>query len=183
MANNVQDNHRLQPRIQPRIQTSVPRTDLTFAELVKREGVVSLIVAVALPLLAGILVSMYIGPSGGYKDSSNSKALSLFFGLIWITYPVMGLASWLFWVNGGIEKEPLGVGAYVLQLGCSLLWSVLFFGDRNIGGAFGACLALDFFVLMCIGGFQEVSEGATKLMFAYLLWAAIASFLTWQTWR
>ena len=179
-AGNVEDSGRM-------LHTLVAKEKRKFLQLVRREVVkglkkesyVSLIVAVGLPLVAGVCVSVLrppVRPSEWYMDLNKPAWITgPIFSLIWIMYPIMGLASWLVWADGGFEKGISPLVYYFLQLGLILLWSV-----HEIGFALADILAVDFFVLTCIGGFDRVSPRSSGgfLMEIYFGWTVFASFLT-----
>jgi benzodiazapine receptor len=178
---NVEDNGRM-------LRTFVAKKKRNFLELLRREVVkglkgasyVSLIVAVGLPLVAGVCVSV-LRPSEWYMDLNKPAWITgPIFSLIWIMYPIMGLASWVVWADGGFEKNRNPLVCYFLQLGLILLWSVHFFWDHEIGFALADILAVDFFVLSCIGNFYQVSprSSGSFLMMIYFVWTVFASFLT-----
>lgn len=150
-------------------------------EVAHKPGVPSLAVAVALPLVLGTVVGMLCGPNQWYKDL-NKPAWTPpgpIFGLIWtMVYPLMGLASWLVWANGGFQKQAFPLGVYFVQLALNLLWSVIFFGMQNITLAFVDILALAAAVFTSIGAFQPVNPVAANLMKAYFLWVLFAALLT-----
>jgi len=153
------------------------------AEVVKRPGVPSLIVAIALPLVLGMLVSLFNGPNTWYL-SLNKPVFTPpgpIFGLIWtLIYPLMGLASWLVWADGGFQKHSFPLGVYFVQLALNLMWSVIFFRWHNITLAFVDILALAAAVFTAIGAFQPINHVAANLMKVYFAWVLFASFLTFS---
>jgi len=167
----------------PTQQKYVSKAYRKSAEVVKRPGVPSLIVAVAVPLVLGMVVSMFNGPSLWYKELRKPAWTppGPIFGLIWtFIYPLMGLASWLVWADGGFQRNAFPLGAYFVQLGLNLLWSVLFFRYHSITLAFVDILALAAAVFTCIGAFQPVNHVAANLMKVYFAWVLFASFLTFS---
>lgn len=167
----------------PTQQKYVAKAYRKTAEVAKRPGVPSLIVFVALPLVSGMLVSMFNGPSQWYKDLSKPAWTppGPIFGLIWtMIYPLMGLASWLVWADGGFQRNAFPLGAYGVQLALNLMWSVLFFRWHSIAGAFVDVLALAAAVFTCVGAFQPVNHVAANLMKVYFAWVLFASFLTFS---
>lgn len=167
----------------PTQQKYVAKAYRKTAEVAKRPGVPSLIVFVAFPLVCGLLVSMFNGPNTWYNEL-NKPAWTPpgpIFGLIWtMIYPLMGLASWLVWADGGFQRNAFPLGAYGVQLALNLMWSVLFFRWHTITGAFIDILALAAAVFTCIGAFQPVNHVSANLMKIYLAWVLFASFLTFS---
>lgn len=165
----------------PTQQKYVAKAYRKTTEVAKKPGVPSLIVACALPLAAGFLVSMFASPDQWYKNLNKPSWTppGPLFGLIWtFIYPVMGLASWLFWADGGFQRNGFALGAYFVQLGLNLLWSVLFFKFHSVTLAFVDILALGAAVFTTIGAFQPVNHIAANLMKIYFGWVVFASVLT-----
>lgn len=167
----------------PTQQKYVSKAYRKTAEVARRPGVPSLIVFVAFPLAAGMLVSLFNGPSQWYNELSKPAWTppGPIFGLIWtFIYPLMGLASWLVWANGGFQRNAFPLGAYLVQLALNLLWSVLFFRLHTLTGALVDVLALAAAVFTCVGAFQPVNHVAANLMKVYFAWVLFASFLTFS---
>lgn len=106
------------------------------------------------------------------------------FGPVWTTlYLLMGLASYLVF-RKGIEKKEVRValGVYALQLVLNVLWSMVFFGLKDIG------LALIVIALLWVGIvatmilFARVSKIAMLLLVPYLLWVSFATYLNYAFW-
>ena len=167
----------------PTDQKYVARAYRKSAEVVKKPGVPSLIVAVAIPFVAGMIVAMFNGPNQWYKDLNKPfwTPPGPIFGAIWtLIYPLMGLASWLVWADGGFQKQSFPLGVYFVQLFLNLMWSVFFFRMHNITLAFVDALALAAAVFTSIGAFQPVNHVAANLMKIYFVWVLFASFLTFS---
>ena len=65
------------------------------------------------------------------------------FGPVWtILYILMGVAAWLVWQRYGLAGAVWPLGLFILQLVLNTLWSYLFFGLQNPGGAFLDIVAL-----------------------------------------
>ncbi|XP_002970301.2 translocator protein [Selaginella moellendorffii] len=151
----------------------------------QRGGVRSLAIAVAAPFLLGAAIGFLFGPDKWYanlqKPSWNPPGW--LFGTVWSAiYPLMGLASWLVWANGGWHKQSYPLTLYVVQLGLNLLWSAAFFGLHNPLLALADIVVLVVVVLACIAAFKPVNHVAANLMQVYLAWILFALALNASIW-
>ena len=56
-----------------------------------------------------------------------------FIGTVWfILYTLMAIAAWLIWISGSFDQISIQMFLFFVQLGLNALWSVLFFGIRNL---------------------------------------------------
>eukprot|EP00879_Flechtneria_rotunda_P011725 GHRR01012246.1.p3 GENE.GHRR01012246.1~~GHRR01012246.1.p3 ORF type:complete len:126 (+),score=22.26 GHRR01012246.1:181-558(+) len=97
----------------------------------------SLAIAVILPLIGGGLGSVAVANNintwyrGINKPSWNPP--DWLFGPVWTAlYAMMGLASYLVWLEGGFEHQAVPLGVYGLQLLLNILWTPLFFGAHRL---------------------------------------------------
>jgi hypothetical protein len=90
------------------------------AEVMKKPGVPSLLIAVGIPLIAGIIVGLVYSPSGAWYSQLEKpwwNPPGFLFGAAWsVLYPVMGLASWLVWADGGFQRQGYPLSLYGAQL-------------------------------------------------------------------
>jgi tryptophan-rich sensory protein len=152
------------------------------AEVVKKPGVQSLLIAVGIPLIAGIADGLVNSPSGAwYKqlDKPWWNPPGFLFGAAWsVLYPVMGLASWLVWADGGFQKQGYPLALYAAQLLLNLAWPALFFGAHSIGLALVDIIILAILVALTVAAFQRVNHVAGHLLKPYLAWVIFATALT-----
>jgi translocator protein len=107
------------------------------------------------------------------------------FGPVWTAlYALMAISAWLIWqpsgFNGG-AVVPLGV--FLGQLVLNTLWSILFFGQHNIGGALVDIALLWLSILAMIVLFYRRHRAAGLLQLPYLAWVSFASVLNYEIWR
>lgn len=101
-------------------------------------------------------------------------------GSVWtVLYLLMAVAAWLVW-----RKKPLDVTTFALllwigQLALNVLWSVIFFGMRNPGAAFGELVVLWILILATTVAFARISVPAGLLFVPYLAWVTFAGYLNW----
>lgn len=152
-------------------------------------GFLSLLVALALPLVAGGLGGWATASSVGTwyaglaKPSFNPP--SWVFGPVWTAlYLMMGVASWLVWRVGPERPEVRwALAAYLVQLVLNGLWSFAFFGRRSpllgLVDIVALWLALGLTILL----FVRLSKPATALMLPYWAWVTFATVLNAALWR
>lgn len=148
------------------------------------ERVISLVVAVALPFVAGVANALLNNPNSAWYKNLKKPSFNppdWLFGVAWgILYPVMGLASWLVWSEGGFKKQLYPLAAYTVQLIINLLWPVIFFRAQKIRLALIDISALVVAVGITIVLFKPVNPLAAYLLIPYFAWVAFATFLNYK---
>ena len=107
------------------------------------------------------------------------------FPVVWTAlFLMMGLASFLVWDS---QEQGRRVGGalelYGLQLGSSLIWTVLFFTGRRYALAFFWLIAYWLLILGTALSFARRSRAAGWLMAPYLAWVAFAGYLNFAIWQ
>ena len=59
------------------------------------------------------------------------------------------------------------------------MWSIIFFGQRNIPGAFAEILVLLALIVVVIKKFYKIDKRAAYLLIPYLVWVSFASYLNY----
>lgn len=149
-----------------------------------------LIIAIVVSELAGIIGSIFTTPaikSGWYatlaKPALNPPAWV--FGPVWTTlYALMGIALWLVWTEVDTDRKTKqrAFVFFFAQLGLNALWSIIFFGQQSVGGAFREIIALWVLILITIRYFAKISKSAAWLMVSYILWVSFAAYLNYSIW-
>ena len=84
------------------------------------------------------------------------------------------------------RRQPSGRGRVVAwwsaQLLLNLLWSLVFFGRRAIGPAFGEILVLWLAIAATIRAASEQRPAAAALLVPYLGWTSFAAILNGSIW-
>jgi benzodiazapine receptor len=140
----------------------------------------SLLVAVSIPLVLGMIDGIVSSPGPWYLTLKKPwwNPPGFLFGLAWsVLYPIMGLASWLVWADGGFDKQGYPLTLYGVQLALNLAWPVLFFRSHAIVVALFDILALVVAVVMTVSAFQPVNHVAANLLKPYLVWVTFAAAL------
>ena len=106
------------------------------------------------------------------------------FGPAWlILYTLMGISLYLVWEKGLKNKEvKRSVVVFGVQLALNSLWSVLFFGLKNLMLAFIEIIALWAFIAISIVSFYKISKKAALLLVPYILWVSFAALLNYSVW-
>lgn len=106
------------------------------------------------------------------------------FAPVWTTlYGLMGIAVWLVWRGGTREEVKPAITLFFVQLALNSVWSVLFFGLQNPGGALVEIVVLWLAIVATTVVFFRRSMIAGGLMIPYLLWVSFASFLNFTIWN
>lgn len=143
----------------------------------------ALVVALALPQLAGAIGSLFTFPNieSWYQFLTKPELAppNWVFGPVWTTlFVLMGIASYLVWRNGAHKREVrLALAFYVIQLVLNVLWSVVFFGLQDPQGAVAVIVILWLAIAATGYLFYRVSKLAGFLMLPYLAWVSFASYL------
>jgi len=149
---------------------------------------VGLLVWIALSLLAGVIGSLFTAHSVTTWYVALAKPSwtppSWLFGPVWtVLYLLMGLAAWLVWRKGGFAAATAPLALFLVQLALNATWSVLFFGLRRPGLAFGEIVLLWCFILATTIAFWSRRAAAAYLMLPYLGWVSFALALNLSIWR
>ncbi len=107
------------------------------------------------------------------------------FSPVWTAlYVMMAVAAWLVWRHAGgrVANARLALTLFFVQLGVNVLWSVLFFGLRQVGWAAVDNLLLLLLVVATARAFLPHSRVAALLMLPYAVWVGYAASLTVAIW-
>jgi len=151
--------------------------------------ILKITLAVAVCLLIGFLSSF------ATQSSVNDWYLTLnkpsfnppnwIFAPVWSTlYVMMGVAAGIVW-NKGFHHIWVKTALYHFgfQLLLNALWSMVFFGLKNILAALFIIIALLVAIILTIRWFNVVSKKAALLMIPYLLWVCFATALNYKIWE
>ncbi len=147
-----------------------------------------LIFTILLCQLAGIIGSLFTFSAIPtwyqtlIKPSFNPP--SWIFGPVWTTlYTMMGISLYIILSKGPKTKEvKVAVNLFVWQLIANSLWSIIFFGMKNILLALIEIVILLILVFTTIFKFYKINKIAAYLLIPYLLWGSFATFLTYTIW-
>jgi translocator protein len=106
------------------------------------------------------------------------------FGPVWtLLYILMGVALFLVWRRGWVTPGvQTAVLLFAAQLIFNLLWSVVFFGFRTIGGGLVIIVILWLLIVATIVSFFRLNAVSGVLMLPYIAWVTFASVLNATIW-
>lgn len=147
-----------------------------------------LALAIALSELAGMIGAVFTAPSvaGWYvgiaKPAFNPP--SWIFGPVWTTlFALMGIAAFLVWKKGLKRRDvKIALTIFAVQLVLNTLWSIIFFGLQNPGGALVEIVFLWLAIVATIIAFARISKPAAWLLVPYILWVSFAAYLNYTIW-
>ncbi len=106
------------------------------------------------------------------------------FGPVWLTlYTMMGIALYLIWRKKPTQKTNFAKNLFLSHLVVNTLWSLVFFGLKNLGLALVVITALWLMIAWLIKLFCPIDKRASWLLLPYLLWVTFASLLNYAIWR
>ena len=162
----------------------------------------ALLVALALPFVAAAIGASATGNAVNTWYRTLRKPAwnppSWIFGPVWTAlYTMMGIASWLVWrsahgptvQNGALlnsQKKRMvnrALALYGIHLVFNALWSVLFFGRRNIQAALAEVVVLWGLIVATLLDFYRIKPAAGWLLAPYLLWTTFATLLNAKIWQ
>jgi benzodiazapine receptor len=153
-----------------------------------RKKALKLTVCILLCELAGIIGSVFTLSSiptwyaGLQKPWFNPP--NWIFGPAWTTlYALMGIALYLAWEKGFEKrKNRIALSVFVAQLVLNAIWSLIFFGAKNLGLAFAEIILLWLAILANIILFYRIDRRAGLVLVPYILWVSFASLLNYSVW-
>jgi benzodiazapine receptor len=145
---------------------------------------ISLLIAVAIPLLIGAIGSIFTQTSVTTWYLELEKPFfnppNWAFPIAWTTlYVLMGVASWLVWLQFKSKSELVKKSLiwYSIQLIFNLMWSYLFFTLKNPALALVEILILYVLIIVTTKYFFSVNKTAGWLMIPYIAWVSFAILL------
>lgn len=106
------------------------------------------------------------------------------FGPVWtVLYLSMAIAAWLALRSAPVERRPLVLGVFALQLALNVAWSGLFFAGKSPGWALVDIALLWAAILATILVFWRYHKLAGALLVPYLLWVSFAAVLNFSLWQ
>lgn len=95
------------------------------------------------------------------------------FGPVWTTlYFLMGVSLYLVW-----KKKKTELKWFWIQLILNSLWSVTFFGLKNLIAAFIIIISLWISIFLTIDAFTKINKTSAYLLYPYLAWVSFALIL------
>jgi tryptophan-rich sensory protein len=106
------------------------------------------------------------------------------FAPVWIMlYLLMGVSFYLIWQSRGKKaNKQSAIKLFLFQLVLNSVWSIIFFGIREIGWALVEIILLVITLVLVIKKFYKIDHRAAWLLSPYLVWVSFASFLNYRFW-
>lgn len=105
------------------------------------------------------------------------------FAPVWtLLYLTMAVAAWRIWLHGAPPEKTRALQMFWFQIGLNLLWSILFFGLRQIGFALAEIVLLLLSILITTLLFWRIDRWAGMLMLPYIAWVSFATILNASLW-
>jgi tryptophan-rich sensory protein len=103
------------------------------------------------------------------------------FPIVWsVAYVLMGVALSMIASARGSTGRGLAIGIFALHLLANFAWSVIFFGQHNIGLALGDVVVMDITLAASIFLFARLRPVAAWLLAPVMAWVLFATLLNWQ---
>jgi len=150
---------------------------------------IKFIVSVLICQSAGIIGSLFTTPAISawyvYLEKPNFSPPSWLFGPVWITlYTMMGISLYLIWQKKeDVKGAWSAIIFFVVHLLINSLWSIVFFGQKSVGGALVVIVILWLMIVTLIFVFYRINKIAGYLLAPYLLWVSFAAVLNYSIWR
>lgn len=149
-----------------------------------------LIISLIIPQLAGGLGSYFtIGSVKDWYPALVKPALNppaWIFAPVWTTlFVLMGISLFLIWKSDppvAPKERRRGIILFSIQLALNTLWSIIFFGMQNPGGALVEIIFLWLAILATIIAFAKISRSAAWFLLPYILWVSFAAYLNYAIW-
>ncbi len=104
------------------------------------------------------------------------------FSLVWPLLYLLMLVSLILVYRRNANKDKAPYVWFLVQLALNLLWTPVFFGQREIGWALAIAIFLVITVAAMIRAFFRYSKAAAWLQVPYLLWGGFAVALNFVVW-
>jgi len=145
-------------------------------------------ISLLLCLGAGFLGSLFTTPAIDTWYINLDKPIfnppNWIFAPVWTTlYILMAFALLLIWQKNLKKKNVrFAFWLFIMHLAFNTLWSIIFFGLKNIALAMVDISILWVMVLALIYLFYEIDKRATWLLLPYFLWISFAALLNYCIW-
>jgi len=138
-------------------------------------------IAIAIPLVTGALSRLLSRGGMAQFGDLNQPVLSppgWLFPVVWtVLYVLMGIASYLVFVQPDSPRRTAALRVYGVQLFFNFFWSILFFRFGAYWAAFVWLILLWLLIVITMARFEGLSKTAVWLLVPYLLWVSFAGYL------
>lgn len=146
--------------------------------------ILSIVIAQAAGLIGSIFTFSAIPTWYAGLEKPFFSPPNWLFGPAWLLlYTLMGTAAYLVWKKRGISGAKSALLLYGVHLAFNALWSIIFFGMKNPGLAFGEIVILWALILVVSLKFLKIEKLAGLLFIPYIAWVTFAAILNFAVWR
>ncbi len=143
---------------------------------------VKLVACIALCLTAGVIGSYFTMDQIGSWYQTIRKPTwnppNWIFGPVWMTlYVMMGIAIWLILEKTTERPKSTALILFAIQLVLNSLWSIIFFGQHQMGWAFVEIVLLWVAILATIIAFWRITYSASIFLWPYFAWVSFCRCL------
>jgi len=150
----------------------------------KNNRFLTLVICLAIPLLAGSIGSLFTTPSIATRYATLAKptltAPNRAFGPVWTAlFILMGISLFLLIRNGIKKIQRKALWFFWIQLVLNMLWSLIFFTFHSPLFAFIEIIILWIMIAITAWMFYKNNKTAWLLFIPYLLRVLFATYLTY----
>ncbi len=147
-----------------------------------------LVISLITPQLAGLFGVLFTSSAiPTWYETLNKPIFSppnWLFGPVWTTlYLLMGISVYLIWQQLEKDKDRFverSLYIFWIHLVFNALWSVIFFGLKDVGMAFVFIAIIWAMILWMIIRFWNLDKRSSLLLTPYFLWVSFASVLNFS---
>ena len=153
----------------------------------KKFNVIKLIIAIAIPLVVGMLSSFITKDAMMSFNTMKKPPLSppgILFPIVWtILYILMGISNYIIYAyddkndTSSLNLKNKCLSLYAIQLVFNFFWSIIFFKFRLYILAFVWLIILWILVFKLRIESKKISKVASCLLIPYLVWMTFAAYL------
>lgn len=105
------------------------------------------------------------------------------FAPVWISlYTLMGCSLYLIWTEKRTKKTKNAINWFYAQLVLNTVWSIAFFGLKDIFLGLVIILALIAVLAITMIKFYRINKNSFGLLVPYFLWCCFAAILNYNLW-
>ena len=147
--------------------------------------VITVIVCLTIGFLSSFITQSSVNDWYPALNKPSFNPPNWLFAPVWSAlYLMMGVAAGVVWGKGFHHIwVKTALYHFGFQLLLNALWSMIFFGLKNILAALFVIIALLIAIIFTIRWFNVVSKKAALLMIPYLLWVCFATLLNYKIWE
>lgn len=154
-----------------------------MSKAITKTNWITLIIFIVICQLTGMFGSAFTAPSIPtwyvFLNKPFFTPPSWLFAPVWILlYTLMGISAYRVWVSSvKTDEKHIALRFFFIQLSINLIWSLIFFGLKNLTLALVDIFLLLIFLVITIAKFQKIDKVSGYLLYPYFAWGAFATVL------